>query len=201
VDRIYRLGAGLLAVKEVEFLGQAQQGPFVERIRGLQQKLLEMVESKHRVERAGTVPERVKLLQGKVRKVLTDPRADISQEQKEELYDDMDTLFLVAQLYSYPGQYLRENPTVHRIAETIFKLEEDVLSKGNYPAPRQVHVRFGEPVGVKEFLEEGSFNSRTGVRAMTELLSESIQSMIESMPYALPADRTRKEAGSYADPR
>ena len=183
VDRIYRLGSGLLAIKEVEFLGHAQPGGLIERIGNLQHWLVERVEIKHfGKERSGSVPERVKLLRGKIRKVLTDPQAGISKEQEKGLYDDLDTLFLAVQLYSYPGQYLREKPTIHRIAETVLKLEEDVLGQATYPAPREVRVRFGEPIQVKQFLEERSLNVKTGVRPMTELLADTIQSLIESMP-------------------
>ncbi|MGB0624322.1 MAG: hypothetical protein ACPGLW_05695, partial [Luminiphilus sp.] len=37
----------------------------------------------------------------------------------KKLYDDLDTIFVAVQLYSYPGQYLSEDPTHHRIAETL----------------------------------------------------------------------------------
>ena len=182
VERIYRLGSCLLAIKEVEFLGQAQPGGIIERILNLQNKVLEMVETKQfGGERKGSIPERVKVLRGKIRKLLTDPQTGLAKEPGKDLYDDLDTLFLVVQLYSYPGWYLQENPTIHRIAETILKLEEDVLNKANYPAVRQVHVRFGQPIEVQKFLQDRSLDVKTGVRPMTELLRDTIQSMTEKM--------------------
>ena len=164
VDRIYRLGSGLLAIKEVEFLGTSRPGELVERIVGLQHALVGRIESAHYGEECeGTIPERVKALRSTIRRELTDETLEETKPQREgELYDDLDTLFVAVQLYSYPGQYLRESPTLHRIAETLVKLEEDVLGEGLYPTPRSVTVRFGEPVGVRSFLEQGGLTVKRG---------------------------------------
>ena len=80
-----------------------------------------------------------------------------------------------------PGQYLRESPTLHRIAETLVKLEEDVLGEGMYPTPRSVTVRFGEPVGVRSFLEQRGLTVKKAVAPLTELLADDIQSMLEEL--------------------
>ena len=182
VDRIYRLGSGLLAIKEVEFLGQAQSGDLVDHISNLRNKLVGMIEQKHRPqERPGSIPERVKALRGRIRKQLTDPEADLSRDQQKSLYDDLDTLFVAVQLYSYPGQYLREERSIHRIAETILKLEEDVLGEAFYASPRDVHIRFGAPIDVKVFLKDRSLNTKTGVGPLTALLSEEIESMLRDL--------------------
>ena len=183
VDRIYRLGSGLLAIKEVEFLGTGRSGELVDRIVGLQQTLVGRLERKHYgEEREGTIPERVKALRRTIRRELTDEAAERPGPNREwELYDDLDTLFVAVQLYSYPGQYLRERPTLHRIAETLLKLEEDVLGEGEYPAPRSVTVQFGAPVGVRSFLEQHGLTIKTAISPLTELLADGIQSMLEEM--------------------
>jgi hypothetical protein len=93
------------------------------------------------------------------------------------LYDELEQLFLAQQLYSYPGQYLRRSPTLDRIAETILKLEEDVLELEHYPAPRRAEVIFGEPIDVLEELRAKNLKAKTGVRPMTELLRERIQGL------------------------
>ncbi len=182
VERIYRLGGGLLAIKEVEFLGHGQTGGLVDRISNLRNKLVAMIEEKHfQEEGTGSIPERIKALRAKIRKQLTDPKTELSGQEEKILYDDLDTLFVAFQLYSYPGQYLREEPSVHRIAETILKLEEDVLEEANYPTPWDVHVRFSDPIEVKGFLKEHSLDAKTGVGPLTALLSEKIQSMLDEL--------------------
>ena len=176
LERIYRLGRGLLALKEEEFLGRAQQGSLVERIAALRESLVAQVEQRHDVARAkSTVPERIKALRGRIRKELLESAAPESTARHAELYDDLDTLYLASQLYSYPGQYLSERPTRDRVAETILKLEEDVLGEGEYVGPRDAQVVFHEPLDVREFLVSRTLNAKSGVRPLTQWLGERIQ--------------------------
>ncbi|MEX2382807.1 MAG: 1-acyl-sn-glycerol-3-phosphate acyltransferase [Opitutales bacterium] len=183
VDRIYRLGNGLLAVKEVEFLGSAQSGTIPERLAGLRNELVASVERKHLgKESHGNIPERVRTLRSRIHKQMTDPTAPPHQEQQfTEFQDDLDKLFEAVQLYSYPGQYVVESPSVHRIAETILKLEEDVLGKASYLGPRSVHVHFGEPVEIAEFLQKNALDMKNAARPLTVFMSTRIQVMLEEM--------------------
>ena len=182
VDRIYRFGSGLLAIKEMEFLGETRSDSLVDRISALRNKLVAMVEERHLTkEGTGSIPERVKDLRSRIRKQLTGSEAKVSENEKARLYDDLDTLFVAVQLYSYPGQYLRESHSVSRIAETILKLEEDVIGRADYPTPRDVHVKFGEPIALKAYLKEHSLNTREAAAPLTTLLSERIQSMLQEL--------------------
>ena len=83
--------------------------------------------------------------------------------------------------WSYPGKYLSQHPTTDRIAETIFKLEEDVLQAEQYPVERQAEVRFGEPIDAGQFLEQEHVNAKTGVRPMTRLLKLRIKELVDQM--------------------
>jgi 1-acyl-sn-glycerol-3-phosphate acyltransferase len=187
VQRIHRLGGGLLAVKEEEFLGHAQVGALVERIGSLQIELLKVIEARHGKAKGGmTVPERVRRLRGTIRKELANEKNPPAPARQHDLYDDLDTVFVAAQLYSYPGQYLSESPTVHRIAETILKLEEDVLEHGTYPSPIKAFIRFGEPVDVAKFLAARHLDIKTGVTAATAYLSDQIQKMLQQMSVSYP---------------
>jgi hypothetical protein len=76
----------------------------------------------------------------------TEPRTSTSEEQQRQWSADMDDMFFVTQLYSYPGDYMEQNPTWERQAETLDKLEEDALGAA-FPSvrgPRRVIVRFDE---------------------------------------------------------
>ncbi len=188
VDRIYRLGGALLSIKEEEFLGEAQKGGLVERIQNLQDHLVRQIERKH--ERSGDgqpVPLRLKAMRHVIRQELNGAACP-PPERQQELYEQLEELFVAQQLYSYPGQYLRRQPTLDRIAETIFKLEEDVLELENYPAPRRAEVSFGEPVDVLRELQERKLNAKTGVRPMTELLRERIQALTVTRTPQLDSD-------------
>jgi len=183
-ERIYRLGSGLVALKEEEFLGRAQSGELVDRIRHLQQVLVARIETRHALPPApetSTVPDRVKTLRNRIRRRLNESHSPLSGREEAALYDDLDTLFLASQLYSYPGQYLRDKPTVHRVAETLFKLEEDLLGQGRYVGPRQADVRFDEPLDVHQFLQEQSLDSRSGVKPLTQFLSQRVQTLLDTL--------------------
>jgi 1-acyl-sn-glycerol-3-phosphate acyltransferase len=181
LERIARLGGGLMAVKEMEFLGDTRSGPLPERLRQLQEELVGPIEGRHfEGRRDGTIPERIKALRNVIRRELTDDLED-AHGRVRELYDELDTLFLAFQLYSYSGEYLSEAPTRDRIAETLLKLEEDVLGEPRYPAPRSATVRFGEPIDVLAFLERGGYDAKTGDGPLTDVLAERIQSMLDAM--------------------
>ncbi|MEJ2109443.1 MAG: lysophospholipid acyltransferase family protein [Acidobacteriota bacterium] len=107
VDRIYHLGGALLSIKEVEFLGVAQQGDLVDRIKNLQKHLVRQIEQKHNhINDGQPIPLRLKALRHMIRRELhaTPPP---SAARHGELYDELDQLYVAQQLYSYPGQYLR----------------------------------------------------------------------------------------------
>jgi hypothetical protein len=179
VDRILRLGSALLSVKEEEFLGGARQGDFAERIQYLREILVDQVEKIHGLSNEGlTIPRRIKAIRAIIRKELTDTDRRPTPEREEELYDQLDRVYAAHQLYSYPGVYLRENPSVDRIAETIFKLEEDVLGKARYLGFRKAEINFDAPIDVENFLVKNRLNHKSGVGPLTELIRTRIQALL-----------------------
>jgi hypothetical protein len=182
VDRIYDLGSALLAIKEEEFMGAAQPGGLVERIQRLQGYLIEQAEQKHGL-RGGpdSIPLRIKALRHTIRQTLNGSKPSPSPEVVEGLYDDLERIFVAQQLYSYPGRYLSQHPTTDRIAETLFKLEEDILEVKQYPASRYAQIIFGEPIEVGRFLQQRTVDSKTGVPPMTQLLRHDIMELMAQL--------------------
>ena len=128
VERIYRLAEGVMALKELDYLGNTRSGPLRERIDYLNQSILSRLELHHQVKAVSDrPPERVKSLrQSIIHKA--EQRDNLPRDRGSYfrgLEQDMDDLFFVMQLYSYPGDYLRKKPTIERLAETIDKLEEE----------------------------------------------------------------------------
>lgn len=72
-----------------------------------------------------TLPKRVKMLRREVINILKE--SDDNNEQRQQAQLDMDDLFFLTQLFSYPGDYVAAEPTIERIAETLDKFEEDVF--------------------------------------------------------------------------
>lgn len=179
VERILSLGSTLLAIKEEEFLGASRQGDLVERIQYLREAIVSEVEGWHGLSNIEpTLPKRVKALRTSIRKELTEGKGTPSPERARKLYDHLDRIFVAHQLYSYSGTYLIAQPTADRIAETIFKLEEDVVGQARYLGKRRAEVTFGKPIDIGVFLESNELNGKTAVQPLTEHIRERIQDLL-----------------------
>jgi len=175
VDRILKIADGVLALKELEKFGAARQGDLSHRISSLADSVLNTAETKYGLAPGkGMLPERVKEVRRKIIQLQSDTTLQSDESQRRSWADDMEDMFLVTQLYSYPGDYLAANPTLERQAETLDKLEEDVLG-ATYPTPRgrlMVRVRFDDPIELPQGKEK---------KMTPNDLTKSIQSQIQSM--------------------
>lgn len=176
-DRIYRFAEGLLALKEFEQLGQMQNSPVPERSERLSEAIVSRLESKHGLARKSSfIPERVKELRRVI--IKAGEQDGVAQEMKDQLTIDLDDLFFVIQLFSYPGNYVAEQPTIERIAETLDKFEEDVL-RADYPGirgTRRAVVRFGEPMPVPKDRE-----GKGSVERWTDEVQVRVQSLLDEI--------------------
>lgn len=146
VDRILRIASAALALKECELLGSVQSGDLPQRIHSLLEAILVRHETKYEIRTPGRLPsDRIAEIRRRI--IGTQKNGPLSLTQQLRAQRDMEDMFLATQLYSYRGDYLIAHPTPERIAETVDKLEEDLL-KVTYPsvrAPRRVVVEFGTP--------------------------------------------------------
>lgn len=185
-ERIYGLAEGVLGLKEYEYLGAYQSGPLPARIAALRDHILASVE-RRRLGRTidDTPPVRVKELRRACLEALADPAT--TPEQAEDLRHDLADLFLAVQCFSYPGDYLRECPTLERAAETLMKLEEDLLGAAESPprAPRRAILKLGEPIDVRARLAAAP-KPRLAATALTAELESRIQSLIDAIPPGRP---------------
>ena len=95
------------------------------------------------------------------------------------MLDDLDRVFTALQAHSYIGDYLLEDPTMDRRAETLLKLEEDLLGFPTYPIPRTAHVIAGEPIPVSEMLSTGEIPAKGGALGLTELLEKRLGELLK----------------------
>jgi 1-acyl-sn-glycerol-3-phosphate acyltransferase len=146
-QRIYHLAEGALALKEVEIMGQTSTGCLPQRIQSLIEFVLGRVECRHDLCPADkSVPERVKAARHELISKLESLAVD--DPQRAALMEELDVVFLVVQAFSYPGDYVSENPSIERIAETLDKFEEDLLGvkTATIRGGRRAVVTFGEPI-------------------------------------------------------
>ena len=175
VERLYAIAEAVLGLKELEYLGGARTGGLSTRLRDLGEEILRRLEERHGPSGNDCHPVRVKELR---RVILTkaNDRQTAEQEQ-EKLRHDLDDLFMVMQLFSYPGDYLRDGQhTIERIAETVDKLEEDVLQRktASIRGRREALVQFGEPHTVP------AVKSRTAVAEITLEIQQRVQRLIDA---------------------
>ncbi|HEY8666041.1 MAG TPA: lysophospholipid acyltransferase family protein [Tepidisphaeraceae bacterium] len=173
-QRIMRLGDVLLTIKEKEKLGHSREGELQPRIHDLIEHLLSKQETAHlkKCPSAETVPLRVKAVRRRMLEIYTDEKAPA--EARKEAQDALDDVQLALQLYCYPGDYVLEQPSIERMAETIEKFEEDV--EGFTPTPkgkRRAQVTFGEPIDLQRFA-----TSRHGA---AEQVTEELEKRIEQL--------------------
>ena len=164
-------------MKEIEYIGRQQTGTIPERIQGLANHVLAKHEQTYEVKTtAGIVPERVKEVRRAVIKRLEEP--EIKEEIRRPLVDAMDDMFFVVQLFSYPGNYLSEKPTLERSAETLDKFEEDVLQQ-DFPGirgERHCIVRFGPSIETPK-----ERTARDAVQQLTDQLEHSVQTLLDEI--------------------
>ncbi|MFO0917877.1 MAG: lysophospholipid acyltransferase family protein [Planctomycetaceae bacterium] len=173
-ERILRLADVSLTIKEIEHLGQPTRGTIRQRLMHLAESILQKIDhSFGNSPSDGSVPDRVKELRRKAIMALEQPDATPAERARHQRH--LDDLFLVVQLYSYPGDYLIERPSAERLAETIDKLEEDILGVElpTVHGRRQVVIQFGEPLRIQR--EPGNRNQ---TRELTSQLESRVLELL-----------------------
>jgi 1-acyl-sn-glycerol-3-phosphate acyltransferase len=147
VPRILKLGAGLLSLKEIEYLGAPQTGAIDERLRRLSGMILEPMERQwlSGVQTAPVV-ERVKRLRTAMLPELT--AGELPEAEAESRWRQLADCYLAQQLDCYPGDYLTGEVTVDRILETVERFEEDLTDTARIHRPMRVVVQIGEAIPV-----------------------------------------------------
>ena len=174
--RLRRLGEHLLALKETEHLGEPQEGALQQRMERLIAVVLGRLEDRYQIfQPKRTTPERVKQVRYRAIRLMESPAADA--ERRAQCRRDLQDLFLVMQLYSYPVDYLAHDASAERLAETLDKLEEDVLGvqRPTLRGLRRAVVAFGEPVIIAP--EEASRRDQDQV---TRRVQVCVQQIIDS---------------------
>lgn len=180
-ERIYRFAGGLLELKEIEYLGSHQNGPLPDRLESLSDAILKQVEARYGIHHGDrTIPERVaELRQQAVRR-----QSELAPDdpQQADIDKDLDDLFGVVQLFSYPGDYVAERPTIERMAETVDKFEEDFLDMptARIRGEREATVTFGEPVAIASTMNKGS------AKMLTRELEGRVQALLDERAEATP---------------
>jgi 1-acyl-sn-glycerol-3-phosphate acyltransferase len=145
VDRIYKTGGALLTLKELEYLGEARGGDVGPRLAGLIDAILVPLEQKWLgAKQDGTVPSRVKRLRSAILPDMTKDQVDETERQRR--WKQLADLYLAQQLFHYPPDYVRTNPTPQRLLETVERFEEDLTDRVRVHGPIHATITVGEAI-------------------------------------------------------
>ncbi|MBN8457430.1 MAG: 1-acyl-sn-glycerol-3-phosphate acyltransferase [Verrucomicrobia bacterium] len=174
LDRIGRVGVALLALKEIEFLGSPQQGTVGQRLQRLIDHLLDPLESEWCAGRNDGDPmARVKRLRAAILPDLVGN--DLAESERARRWRQLAELYLVQQLWCYPGDYIAE-PTVERVLETVERFEEDLTDVARAHPPLRAVIAVGEGIEVGGARERGRAEDPVTVELrnrMERMLEES----------------------------
>lgn len=179
-ERIYRVAAAMLSLKEFEYLGAPQEGSIPQRVERLSHSILARIEEKYGIDpQDRIIPERVKACR---QKAIASIGEEMAEADRAAAQLDLEDLYLVTQLFSYPGDYVAEKPNLYRMAETLDKFEEDILRQqtATIRGTRRATVTFGEPIATSRF------GKRDGPQ-LTRLLEERVQAILDASGPTAPS--------------
>ena len=141
IDRIVKVGQSLLALKEIEYLGQPQSGTTAERLERLINHLLAPLEKEWLGDAARdpTVVGRVKKLRAAVLPDMI--QGEMTSDERERRWLQLADMYLAQQLSCYPPDYLIADPTPERMLETVERFEEDLTDQSRIYRPMTVRCR------------------------------------------------------------
>jgi 1-acyl-sn-glycerol-3-phosphate acyltransferase len=146
-DRFRKVGAGLLALKELQYLGHTQDGAIAERIVKLIDAILKPLETEWTSGNSdGHVVARVKRLRSAILPDMI--KGELSEEEKARRWRLLEDADLAQQLYHYPPEYVSESSPKSHIIETVERFEEDLTGKVTVHGPVNAKITVGDAIEV-----------------------------------------------------
>jgi len=147
VERIYRVGPALLALKELEYLGHTQSGELEQRLQRLIDHLLQPLEREWLGDvRDGAVIGRVKELRKMILPAMIED--DLDDAELGRRWRQLQDMELAQQLSLYPPKYVASRPTVDRILETVERFTEHLSGEDELHPPMTAVIQVGTAIEV-----------------------------------------------------
>src|SRR4051812_944217 len=147
VERLRKVGAGLLALKELQYLGHTQEGTIAERITKLTGAILKPLEAEWtNGNDEGHVVARVKRLRSAILPDMV--KGDLDETEKARRWRLLEDADVAQQLYHYPPNYVGDTGSKARMIETIERFEEDLTGKVSVHGPVEAKVIVGDAIEV-----------------------------------------------------
>ncbi len=171
-ERFRKVGAGLLALKELQYLGHTQEGTIPERIDKLTAAILTPMEAEWTNGHGdGHVVARVKRLRAAILPDMID--GDLDEAEKGRRWRLLEDADLAQQLYHYPPNYVGEGTIPGRIIETVERFEEDLTGRVTVHGPVEATVTVGDAIEVVPGRE-----ARGGADPLMGAIEEQLHGML-----------------------
>ena len=183
LDRIMKLGNGILTLKEVEYGITDHKGTLRDRQSRLVNVLLHPLEKEWLGgEKEGGIATRIKNLRVKIFPEMS--RNELDPKEHKRRWRQLEETYLAQQVDCYPGQYVAEHPSVDRILETVEKFEEDLTDKCTIHGNLKAIMDIGEAIEVSPKRERGQTTDplTTAIRECLEAKLQKLQG--ESQMYS-----------------
>jgi 1-acyl-sn-glycerol-3-phosphate acyltransferase len=147
LDRIYKVGSALLALKEIEYTNEPKTGEISPRIANLINAILQPLETEYGIDDPSeSVTARVKRLRTAI---LPDViKGELDETERARRWKQLADAYLAQQLWHYPPDYVKSNASPERLLETIERFEEDLTDKIRLHGPISATVTVGEAIEV-----------------------------------------------------
>ena len=147
IDRIIKVGNGVLTLKEIEYGIADHNGTLRERQSRMADHLLHPLEKEWLGgPQEGGIALRIKNLRVQIFPELS--RNELDPVERKRRWKQLEDSYLAQQIDCYPDQYITEHPSVDRIFETIEKLEEDITGTCTIHGDLKVIIDVGEAIEV-----------------------------------------------------
>jgi hypothetical protein len=182
-ERLHRFAHGVLAIRELDHLGEVRTGAYGTRLAELCDTIIGRLEKRYGSRaRDDDVPSRVTHVRHLlIQRMEALPRAEPRRGDYER---ELEQLNVVIQLYSYQHDLDTDNATLERQAEMVDKYEEDMLGlpTARIRGTRRAIVAFSEPVAVAK-----PGTRKADPQPLTDQLERRVQKLLDELHNKRPA--------------
>lgn len=177
IDRLVKVGNGLLTLKELEYqVSPAPGATLKERQTAMVNRLLDPLETEWLGgPRRDGIAVRIKNLRMKIFPEMS--RDELSAEERARRWSQLQETYLAQQIDCYPDQYVTKFPSVDRILETLEKFEEDLIDRARVHGQLRAVVEIGEAIEVSPERERGVSEGDPLMNTIKQRLEEMLGRM------------------------
>ncbi len=186
VERIAKIGAALVCLKEIEYLGRPQPGSLHDRVDRLIDHILEPLEQEWLDgPQPGVVVARVKNLRTAILPDLVD--GDIGDSERDRRWRQLADCYLAQQLFNYPPGYITPDSPPERLVETVERYEEDLTDTVSLHEPLKLIIQIGEAIEVGPERVRGEQGDPV-MQELEQRLTEMLEQLATEFAGPRPAD-------------